>query len=165
MTGDWLGFVHEEKLWNRHISEAGPFGGLWDGIRAGVVGIERVVTHQPVDGRLVARGSDYVLTNAYNVQMFLYLVVFCFLAVVVWRRFGAVYGLFTVASIAIPLSSPDMGSEPLLSVPRFGITIFPLFLALAALGSRPRVHSAIMGVSAVMLGLATVQWALWQWMG
>jgi hypothetical protein len=52
---------------------------------------------------------------------------------------------------------------PLLSMPRFGVGIFPLFLALAALGSRHRAHTAILGASACLLGLAVVQWSLWQW--
>ena len=52
---------------------------------------------------------------------------------------------------------------PLLSLPRFGLVIFPLFLALAVIGGRPRVHTAIVSVSALFLGVAVVQWALWQW--
>ena len=48
-------------------------------------------------------------------------------------------------------------------MPRFGLTIFPLFLALAVLGGRPRMHAAIVGISSVLLGVAIVQWALWQW--
>ena len=49
----------------------------------------------------------------------------------------------------IPLSSPNTEGLPLLSLPRFGLTVFPLFLALAVLGERPRVHAAIVGVSAI----------------
>jgi len=48
-------------------------------------------------------------------------------------------------------------------MPRFGLTIFPLFLALASVGARPRVHTAILAVSSLLLGVAVVQWALWQW--
>jgi hypothetical protein len=51
----------------------------------------------------------------------------------------------------------------LLSLPRFGLTIFPLFLALASLGGRPRAHTAIVAVSSLLLGVSVVQWALWQW--
>ena len=50
--------------------------------------------------------------------------------VIAWRRFGAPYGLFAALSLAIPLSVPSE-RWPLLSMPRFGLTIFPLFLALA----------------------------------
>jgi hypothetical protein len=43
--------------------------------------------------------------------------------------------------------------------------IFPFFLALATLGARPNVHNAIVAVSAVLLGIAVTQWALFQWVG
>jgi hypothetical protein len=36
-------------------------------------------------------------------------------------------------------------------------------MALAALGSRPRVHTGVVVVSAVLLGVVSAQWALWQW--
>jgi hypothetical protein len=36
-------------------------------------------------------------------------------------------------------------------------------LALAALGARRRLHEAIVAVSSLLLGVAVVQWALWQW--
>ena len=40
----------------------------------------------------------------------------------------------------------------------------PLFLALAAVtAGRPRLHTAAIACSALFLGVAVVQWALWQW--
>jgi hypothetical protein len=66
-------------------------------------------------------------------------------------------------SLAIPLSYPS-SRWPLLSMPRFGLVIFPLFLALAALtAGRPRLHTAAVATSALLLGVTVVQWALWQW--
>ena len=44
-----------------------------------------------------------------------------------------------------------------------GVFQFGIFLALAWIGGRPRVHTAIVAVSSIMLGIATAQWALWQW--
>ena len=41
--------------------------------------------------------------------------------------------------------------------------MFPFFLALATIGGRPRLHVAIVSVSAILLGIAITQWALWQW--
>ena len=101
-------------------------------------------------------------TATLNLELLGFLVLFLAFAVIAWRRFGAPYGLFTAVSLAIPLSVPSE-RWPLLSMPRFGLTIFPLFLALAVLGGRPRVHTAIVGISSLLLGVAIVQWALWQW--
>ena len=44
-----------------------------------------------------------------------------------------------------------------------GLVLFPLVLALAVVGRRPRVHTAIVAVSSMLLGVFVVQWALWQW--
>jgi hypothetical protein len=48
-------------------------------------------------------------------------------------------------------------------MPRFGLVVFPFFLALAVLGDRPRIHTSIVVASAIGLGVVCVQWALWQW--
>jgi hypothetical protein len=82
--------------------------------------------------------------------------------VVAWRRFGAPYGVFALLSLAIPLSLPAE-ELPLLSMSRFGLVVFPLVLALAALTARQRLHDAVVTVSSLLLGVAVVQWALWQW--
>jgi len=162
-TGDAWGFLHSQDLWHRHVSYAGPFGGLWKGTRAGAVGLVHVLSRQPAHRYGTAQGPDYWLRlDGLNVQAFLFLVLFLVLTVIAWRRFGAPYGLFAAASLALPLSAPA-NKVPLLSLPRFGLVIFPLFLALAAVGGRPRLHTTILAVSALLLGVGVVQWSLWQW--
>jgi hypothetical protein len=100
---------------------------------------------------------------AENLQALAFLALFLTLTVVAWRRFGAPYGLFAALSLAIPLSYPS-SRWPLLSLPRFGLVVFPLFLALAAVtAARPRLHTVVIACSALFLGIAVVQWALWQW--
>ena len=131
-------------------------------MRAGVAGVRQLLAGS--DGRVywdVPRW-DPLHVAVINVSLVVFLVLFVTLTVAAWRRFGAPYGVFCAASLAVPLSVPG-GDWPLQSLPRFGLTIFPLFLALAALGGRPRVHAAIVGVSALFLGVAVSQWALWQW--
>ena len=95
-------------------------------------------------------------------QQLAFTLLFLALAVMAWRRFGAPYGLFALGSLVIPLSVPAE-RMPLLSMSRFGLVVFPLVLVLATLGARPRVHEAIVAVSSLLLGVAVVQWALWQW--
>ena len=139
-------FWHAQDQWHRHISWAGPFGGIWEAL-----------THwTPAQA-----GPQHAI--AVNAEGLVALVLFLVLTIVAWQRFGAVYGLFAAASLAIPLSYPS-SRWPLLSLPRFGLVIFPLFLALAALtAGRPRLHVAVVACSALFLGVAVVQWALWQW--
>ena len=116
-----------------------------------------------VADRARARSSGSTSVDAtINLENLAFLVLFVVLTVIAWQRFGAPYGLFAAVSLAIPLSVPSE-RWPLLSIPRFGLTIFPFFLALAVIGRRPRAHTAILCVSSLLLGVAVVQWALWQW--
>jgi Mannosyltransferase (PIG-V) len=161
--GDPWAFLRAQRLWSRHLSPAGPFGGIWDGLRAGWAGIEQLASgsHTHVYWTAV-RDTDPIRAATLNLECLAFLVLFVVLTVIAWRRFGAPYGLFAALSLAIPLSVPSE-RWPLLSMPRFGLAIFPLFLALAVLGGRPRAHTAIVAVSSLLLGVSVVQWALWQW--
>jgi hypothetical protein len=145
-VGDPWAFWNAQDRWHRELSPAGPLGGIWSAL----------VHWTPSDV-----GPQHAI--AVNVEGLVALVLFVVLAVVAWRRFGAAYGLFAAVSLAIPLSYPS-DRWPLLSLPRFGLVIFPLFLALAAVvAGRPRAHTAVVACSALLLGVAVVQWALWQW--
>jgi hypothetical protein len=156
-------FARAQDIWSRHLSYAGPLGGIWDGLRAGWAGVRQLVSGSHTATYWPAvDGTDPMRVAAVNLEALAFLVLFAVLTVVAWRRFGTPYGLFAALSLAIPLSVPSE-RWPLLSLPRFGLTIFPLFLALATLGGRPRVHTAIVSVSSIMLGVAVVQWSLWQW--
>jgi hypothetical protein len=158
-------FAHAEGTWHRHLSWAGPLGGVWDGLRAAFAGVEQLVSgsNAHVYWTAVAPADSAPLrTAALNVELFAFLALFVWLTVVAWRRFGAPYGLFAAVSLALPLSVPS-SRWPLLSLPRFGVTIFPLFLALAWLGRRPAAHAAILGDSSLLLGVFLTQWVLWDW--
>jgi len=145
-VGDPWAFAHPHVRWHRHFSHAGPLGGIWDAL-----------VHWTPSGAAV---NHAVAVNAEDLA---FLVLFVALAVVVWRRFGAAYGLFAAVSLAIPLSFPS-SRWPLLSLPRFGLVIFPFFLALAAVTTgRPRLHAGLVVCSSFLLGILVVQWALWQW--
>ena len=156
-------FLHAQRIWSRHLSPAGPLGGIWDGLRAGWAGVEQLASgsHTHVYWTPV-QDSDPIRVAVLNLEALAFLVLFVVLTVIAWRRFGAPYGLFAALSLAIPLSVPSE-RWPLLSLPRFGLTIFPLFLALAVIGGRPRAHTAIVAVSSLLLGVSVAQWALWQW--
>lgn len=147
-VGDPWAFWGAQDLWHRHLSPAGPLGGIWDGVRS---------LWGPVPA-----GAAPLHASAVNIEGAVALVVCLVLTVVAWRRVGAPYGLFAALSLAIPLSLPS-SRWPLLSLPRFALVIFPLFMALATLGERPRTHTFIVAASALFLGIAVTQWALWQW--
>lgn len=142
-VGDPWAFAHAQDRWHRHFW---PLGGVWQAFL-----------------RWVPAGAGHAHALAVNGEGLAFLILFVALTVVTWRRFGAAYGVFAATSLAIPLSFPS-SRWPLLSLPRFGLVIFPFFLAGAALtAGRPRLHTAVVACSALGLGIAVVQWALWQW--
>lgn len=162
-TGDALAFAGAQERWHRALSPLGPLGGALDGLRAGWAGARQLV--EGSSGRVFwpIEDADPMHAAVVNLSSLAWLAVFFALAAVAWRRFGAPYGLFCALSLAIPLSVPS-DRWPLLSLPRFGLAVFPLFLALAALtAGRPRLHTAVTATSAALLGMSVVQWSLWQW--
>jgi 4-amino-4-deoxy-L-arabinose transferase-like glycosyltransferase len=154
--------VAGEAGWNRHFSAAGPFGGLWHGLQAAFAGIEQLATGDRVHAFWTHSHSDPLYVAAHNLEDLAFLVVFAWLGIEAWRRFGAPYGLFVLGSLAIPLSVPHSG-YPLLSMPRFCLTLFPAFLALAAVASTPRRDRTVLVVSSAFLAVAVVEWSVGQW--
>jgi Mannosyltransferase (PIG-V) len=144
-VGDPWAWIGAQKLWDRELSSAGPLGGLWWGL----------TRWHPVY-------TDALHAITLNAECWAFLLLYAGLAVVAWRRFGAPYGLFAALSLALPLSVPS-STWPLEAIPRFGLVVFPFFLALAALGERARIHTTVVLVSAVLLGIFIVQWTQYQW--
>ncbi|MGH2719526.1 MAG: mannosyltransferase family protein, partial [Actinomycetota bacterium] len=69
-------------------------------------------------------------------------------------------GLYTLLSVLLPLTLVFPG-RPLMSVPRFALTIFPLFWAIAALDARLKNRELLVAASAAGLGLLTVLFVGW----
>ena len=144
--------IANEAGWGRHLSPAGPFGGLWHGLAKAWSGVELLVTNSSGN----AQGA------AHNLEYFAFLVLFVWLGVEAWRRFGAPYGLFVLGSLAIALSAPTVG-YPLLSMPRFCLPLFPAFLALAGVATTARRDRVILVLSSCFLAVAVVEWSVGQW--
>jgi hypothetical protein len=157
-TGRAWRFLHVERYWQRHAAPDGPLDGLWKAATAAWDGVRQLTGN--VAGADPATNPDRIA--ALNLEYFFFLVAFLALTVLVWRRLGAPYGLFAALSLAVPLSMPDR-FYPLLSLPRFGLVVFPFYVVLAQLGARRGADRLIVGASALLLGATTVQWALAEW--
>jgi hypothetical protein len=64
--------------------------------------------------------------------------------------------------LLVPLFQPS-SVHPLMSMPRFGIVLFPLFIVLAMLLKGTWLRIAASGVSIILLVLLTMQFANWYW--
>jgi hypothetical protein len=65
-----------------------------------------------------------------------------------------------VAAQMLPLSYP-VEPQPLMSLPRFLLVLFPIFMWLAATAEERGATTRYVAVSAVGLGLLTQQFAAW----
>ena len=133
----WIGrplaFLDAQKVvWERRLSPAGPLGGLVAALQ-----------HR----ELVDLGVALALIV---------------LGVLAWLWLGAPYGLYTLLSVALPLTFVS-DKVPLWSMQRFAIVVFPAFMVLGLLVRR---RAAVLGVATILAALScanVVRWALWYW--
>ena len=75
----------------------------------------------------------------------------------------AAYSWYALASLAYPLFFPSK-YVPLMSYPRFTLTVFPLYVALALYTrDRPRTHKAVVALGIVALIVFTGKFAIFSW--
>jgi 4-amino-4-deoxy-L-arabinose transferase-like glycosyltransferase len=147
----------ERNEWQRHLSPAGPLGGAWHGLVAGWRGIEQLVA----GGNRFPGADDALQAAGLNLEALAAAVFAVVLGIVAWRRLGAAYGLFVLLSVALPLSTPT-AIYPLLSMPRFVLGLFPVFIALGAIAKGPRSNAILITCFAILLGLDLARWVEWQ---
>ncbi|HET7146685.1 MAG TPA: mannosyltransferase family protein [Gaiellaceae bacterium] len=157
--GDWLEFAHAEgAYWLRHTPPLGPLQGLFDAFRSGEQGLAQLVLHLP--GGHYGKPEQFAI---WNVVFLALLLVAVWLTWEAWRRLGAAYGVYSAATLLIVLSSPA-DVVPLVSLPRFLLADFPLFLALAAvLADRPRARRIVVDAFAAVGAVAAVAFARGSW--
>lgn len=128
-----LAFLDAQKIvWERRISPAGPLGGIVAAVQ------DRELLDLGVAIGLIALG------------------------VVAWRRIGAPYGVYTLVSVALPLTFVS-DKVPLWSMQRFVVVVFPAFMALATLVRSRRATIVTAAILATWLAVYVVRWALWFW--
>jgi Mannosyltransferase (PIG-V) len=160
--GDPWAFIHAQGVyWHRHVHAAGPLSGLWLAVKDGYQGASELVQHLPRAPHGTFAHRDQ--WASWNVVQLVLLAVAGWLTWVAWRRLGAAYGLFSLATLVIVLTSPaDL--VPLVSLPRFLLGDFPLFLALAAvLERRPTARAAVLLGFAAIGGAAAAAFAHHVW--
>ena len=78
-----------------------------------------------------------------------------------FRRLPFAYGAYCLAALALPLSYP-VTPRPLISLPRYEVVLFPLFMWGAWWVTRRRVTVPAVATLAVLLGLFTAEFATWR---
>ena len=85
------------------------------------------------------------------------------LFVLALRVLPLAYGAYAIAALALPLSYP-VPAQPLMSLPRFLVVLFPLSMALAVwLAAHPRARIPTLATSALLMAFFVAQFATWHW--
>ncbi|HXP93373.1 MAG TPA: mannosyltransferase family protein [Candidatus Binatia bacterium] len=137
LRGDPLYFSHVQIFWDRHL--AWPWTSIWHSWQ--------IITHVP-NSQIIA---NQALELAFTALM---------IGVLIggFRRLLPSYWWYMALSILIPMSTSS-----LMSMPRFALVLFPMFVVLALWGERHSVNNAIVAFSLPLLGLFTVLFADWYW--
>jgi Mannosyltransferase (PIG-V) len=158
-SGNGLAPFHAQQVWFRHF--AGPFGGVWDGAVAAWDGLRQLLHGPPPPIYFDKAGGNALTVAGQNLMLFAFLGLGVIGAIGVLRRLPIAYGGYVLASLAMPLSYP-VSPQPLASLPRYEVVLFPLFMWGSDLIIRRRITTEAVGVLAVLLGLFTAEFATWR---
>jgi Mannosyltransferase (PIG-V) len=159
--GDALAPLSAQGVWSRHF--AGPYVAVWDGLKAAFEGARQLISMQRGHLYFPVGGEDPFVAASHNLILFAFLAAAVPAVVGVFRRLPRAYGVYLVAALALPLSYP-VTTQPLMSLPRFLLVLFPLFIWLGDwLARHPRARWPMLAGSAVLMVVFGAQFATWHW--
>jgi len=94
-------------------------------------------------------------------DLFIFLVFVPILIYTLWKVRGA-YSLYALVVFALPLFTPSH-VHPLMSVPRFVIVLFPLFIAIALLTKHRWIFWPVMAIFVIQFIALLIQFSTWFW--
>jgi hypothetical protein len=152
---------HVQEVWGRHF--AGPYVGAWDGVEAAFDGARQMLSFQSRHVYFAAAGGSPQIAAGHNLMLFAFLLVAIPAIVGVVRRLPLAYGAYVIAALALPLSDP-VRAQPLMSLPRFLLVLFPLGIWLALwLSEHPRAQKPTLIASAALMAFFGAQFTTWHW--
>jgi hypothetical protein len=165
----WLGLLGLDPLapfssqaeWFRHFT--GPLAGVLDGGRAALAGARQLLSGQTHTVYYPSAGGDPMIVGWHNVMLFGFLVGTLPLLIGALRRLPLAYGVYGLLATCLAVSFP-VATEPLTSVPRYLVVLFPLPMAFALwIARHPRLRLPVLAASAVSLAGFTELFATWHW--
>jgi hypothetical protein len=160
--GKPLLFAQVQDQWRRYM--AIPTFALWKSLQAAFEGARQLISGQTSHLYWPAAqpGAAVPLAVA-NITNLASLVV---AGLAVWyglRRLPLALSAYAIVTIGYPLLFPA-SSMPLMSMPRFVLAAFPVFMAMALFSDdHPRAHTVFCAVSIVVLIALTAKFAMFSW--
>jgi hypothetical protein len=159
--GNALAPFHAQEAWGRHF--AGPYLGVWDAVRAAFDGARQLLSFQNRHVYFAGTEGNPSISASHNLLLLAFLLAAIPAIVGVLRRLPLAYGAYVLAALAMPLSYP-VSAQPLMSLPRFLVVLFPLGIWLGAwLAERPRLQRPALALSSVLMVFFLGQFATWHW--
>ncbi|MGI8968804.1 MAG: mannosyltransferase family protein [Chloroflexota bacterium] len=147
-VGDALAFTHSQVGWQKLFT-----GRLWAGT---LESLRQIFVVQP-------RASFLQAHNVFN----LVLGIFCLgCSILAARRLPLAYGLYLGVFWLVTLASPALATGypvPLVSLSRYVVILFPVFMYLGAGGRNRTIHDTYLVLSVGLLALFTVQFITGGW--
>lgn len=151
-------FSAADRFWSRHFA---VFGGVSDGAVAAWGGFRQLL-HGPAPPLYFhGYGGDGIWNAGENLMLFAFLVLGAVALVGTFRRLPIAYGAWCLVAGALPLSEP-VRPQPLQSIPRYEVVLFPLFMWGAWWLRRRRLLTPGLAALAVLLGMFTAAFASWR---
>ena len=159
--GDATAPFSAQDVWFREF--AGPFLGAWDGFVAAWDGARQLLSGSREPVFFTQAGGDPFVVARHNIELFAWLVAGLGALALGLRRLPLAYLAYVVAALALPLSYPVV-PQPLMSLPRFLLVLFPLAIAVAAWAEERRGRGPVL-LALGTIGLAVYSgiFATWHW--
>jgi hypothetical protein len=159
--GSALAPFHVQEVWSRHF--VGPYLGIWDGAKAAFEGLRQLLSFQRHHIYFPSGIGSPFVSASHNLMLFAFLLAALVMLLGVMRRLPFAYSAYVLAALALPLSYP-VASQPLMSLPRFLLVLFPFSMWLAAwLSVHPRARGPAIAISAALMMFFLGQFATWHW--
>jgi hypothetical protein len=150
-----------QQVWGRHF--VAPFAGGWEGLKAAFEGARQLLSFQQRHVYFPSASGRPSVVASHNLLLAAFMLAALPALAGVLRKLPFAYGAYVIAALALPLSDP-VAAQPLMSLPRFLLVLFPLQMWLAAwLAPRARLRRVALVVSALLLAFFTAQFATWHW--
>jgi hypothetical protein len=140
---------HEHKL-------TGPLDTVLEAVRSAAFGLQSLGS-TPIYARSI--GGPFS-SGAESILLLVVLGVAGLALVAAFRRLPLAYGVYATAVLLVCISSPVAG-QPLKSLDRYTLTIFPLWIAAAGWLSERRLTAKAVGLGALLLAFFALQFATW----
>lgn len=151
----WLAAFHAQSGWHRSFT--GPLVGGAAGLWAGLRGVARLAAGEAIY-RPTLQGP--FTQDAESVVLAVVLMAIAVMTVICLRRLPRAYGLYALAVLLLCVSSPEAG-QPLWSLDRFALTLFPLWMVAGDWLARRRLVRPALVLSVAALVFYTLQFSAW----